>query len=140
LNINSNLETEINGEDRNIVMNITNLKQEYTKNEEPRLRVFIQDYNNEMKYSRVPKLLTSEVFSKMFWRLKEANSKKIIFDFDTTNNSTKLSSDGNGMWFDFDMSSLSSEKIYEFEFLIKENGLKDYLILNQGFRFKVLSS
>jgi hypothetical protein len=140
LNINSSLETEINGEDRNIVTNITNLKQEYTKNEEPRLRVFIQDYNNEMKYSRVPKLLTSEVFSKMFWRLKEAHSKKVVFDFDTINNSTKLSSDGNGMWFDFDMSSLSSEKVYEFEFLVKENGLKDYLILNQGFRFKVLSS
>jgi hypothetical protein len=123
--------------ERNYVVNVTNLKAQYVGQETARLRLFIQDYNTELRYNKIPIDLTSEVYSNVHWRLLDSYSKEIIVDFDAVYNSTKLSSDGSGMYFDMFMTDLPVNKVYEFEFLVKENG-QDYMITNQGFRFKVI--
>jgi hypothetical protein len=124
--------------ERNLVTNVTNLKNYYTQNEISRMRVFVQDYNTEVVASRVPQATRSAVFKTMHFRLLEAFTREVIIPFDTDTNSTLLSCDANGMYFDLYMADLDVNHVYELEFLIKENE-KDYLIVNQGFRFKVIT-
>ena len=123
--------------ERNFVLNITNLKHYYTREEKARFRLFIQDYNTELQYSKMPLDLVSEVFNNVHWRLVQAYTRDTLVPFDTVCNSTRLSSDGGGMYFDCYMSDLEPNQVYELEFMIVENG-EQYLVINQGFRFKLI--
>lgn len=120
---------------RNYVVNITNLEQFYNQGESTRLRVFIQDWEQDYSTQRLPKPATSRTFRNMYWRLIDPFTKEVIIPFDDIG--TKLSSDGGGMFFDFWFSDVSPSRVYEFEFHIHENGKSDYF-LEQGFRFKVI--
>lgn len=123
--------------ERNFVTNMTNLKDYYTSDEVTRLRFFVQDYNTELSYFKVPVNFTSEIYECVHWRLLHAFTREVLVPFDLVYDSTKLSSDSFGMWFDFWMEDLEPNQIYEFEFMIRENG-QDYYILNQGYRFKII--
>jgi hypothetical protein len=123
------------GAERNFVVNITNLKAEYAQNQTVRFKVFVQDRNTELPAFHLPRPSKSLILNSMSWRLINAYSKAIIIPFDSTY--TKLSSDGATMWFDMYMSDLDSQVVYELEFSINEHG-RDYLIKNEGFRFKVV--
>lgn len=120
---------------RNYVINITNLKEFYSQNEQSRLRVFIQDWEFNFTTLRLPKQATSKIFKNMYWQLIDAYSRKIIIPFDEVG--TKMSSDGFGMFFDFWFSDLEKNRVYEFEFKFSENGRTE-TVTNQGFRFKVI--
>ncbi len=124
-----------NSTERNVVTNITNLKNFYTENEVTRLRVFAQDYSTEVVAYRIPQTAKPTVFKSMYYRILEAFSRDIIVPFDTS--ATKLSTDANGMYFDLYITDFEPNHVYEIEFMINEDG-KDYLIANQGFRFKVV--
>lgn len=122
--------------ERNWVVNITNLKQEYSNKERARMRVFAQDYNTEMVAYRIPVETRSVIIRNMNWRLMEAFTKKEVIPYHEIG--TACSYDSSGMYFDIYMSDLDPMQVYEIELKIKENG-KDYIISNQGFRFKVLN-
>jgi hypothetical protein len=49
-------------------------------------------------------------------------SGKVILDYDNTNDSTRLSVVGQGMFFDFKMQSLPAGRTYGFRFYITERG------------------
>ena len=61
----------------------------------------------------------------MFYRVRDHESGDIIIPFDSSDNSTKLSSDSTGMYFDFYMSSLPRGRSYVFDYLIKQNGFDE---------------
>jgi len=124
-------------QERNIVCNITNLKNYYTTTEIARLRVFTIDYNTEVISYRIPQTMKPTVFKQMYWRLLDAFSREILIDFDTESNSTLLSCDAGGHYFDLYMEDLVPNFVYEIEFLINENG-KNIFLTNNGFRFKVI--
>lgn len=121
---------------RNYVVNITNLEQFYNPAENTRLRVFIQDWDQDYATQRLPKPAISRTFRSMYWRLIDPYTKDVVVPFDDIG--TKLSSDGGGMFFDVWFSDLDVNRVYEFEFRIDENGKSDYF-LEQGFRFKVIN-
>jgi hypothetical protein len=121
---------------RNYVVNITNLEQFYTRKENTRLRVFIQDWEFDFATQRLPKPAVSRIFKHMYWRIIDPYTKDIVIPFDTQG--TQLSSDGQGMFFDFWFNDLESSKVYEFEFKLEENGRTDFFY-EQGFRFKVVN-
>lgn len=123
------------GAERNFVVNVINLKTEYSQDQVVRFKVFIQDRNTELPAFHLPKPSKSLILNAMSWRLTNAYSKAIVIPFDSTY--TKLSSDGTTMWFDMYMSDLDPQVVYELEFLINEHG-RDYMIKNEGFRFKVV--
>lgn len=120
---------------RNWVVNITNLRDIYTSEDVARLRVFVQDYNTEQVATRVPTETIPTIVRDMRWRLKTAYGQKDIIPFDVVN---KLSYDGNGMYFDLYMKDLDIEEIYQLDFVIKSESGKDYNVINEGFRFKVV--
>jgi len=121
--------------ERNFVLNVTNLKNEYVQNQTARLKVFVQDLNPELPALRLPTPARSLILNSMTWRLLNAFSREVVIPFHST--ATKLSSDGFGMYFDMYMQDLTPHVVYELEFQITENE-RDYFITNEGFRFKVV--
>ncbi len=120
---------------RNYVTNIINLKEYYNCSEHSKFRIFIQDYNFEVFTSKLPKTSKSKIFKNMFWRIIDPYTKEIIIPFDSIG--TKLSSDGDGMFFDFWFRDLDEGNVYEIELKIIEDDTV-HLITNQGFIFKVV--
>jgi hypothetical protein len=137
INFKRKLASGRNVAERNFVINITNLKHYYTQEEKARFRVFVQDYNTELQHNKLPIDLVSEVYERVYWRLLHSFTRDVLVPFDLTYNSTKLSSDAGGMYFDVYMKDLDVNQVYEIEFAIIEND-QQYLILDQGFRFKVI--
>ncbi len=122
--------------ERNFIVNIQNLKTVYLQQEIARFRVFVQNYNTDLRVYYLPVDPMSEIYKTSHWRVVHAFTREIIIPFDLTGNSTLMSADGRGMYFDFYMSDLEINQVYELEFLIRENG-QDYITTNQGFKFKV---
>jgi hypothetical protein len=59
----------------------------------------------------------------MYYRVRDFDSGDIIIPFDTSSiNSTRLSTDSQGMFFNFDMGSLSRGRSYVFDFLVRDDG------------------
>ena len=73
----------------------------------------------------------------MYYRVRDVVDGKIIIAFDKSNNSTKLSTDSDGMFFDFYTDSLPRGRMYAFDFLIRRNG-KDTVIKDAASNFKVI--
>ena len=73
----------------------------------------------------------------MFYRIRDVNDGKIIIDFDKTNNSTKLSTDEDGMFLLFFTDSLPRGRTYSFDFLISRNGA-DTVIKDAASKFRIV--
>ena len=73
-------------------------------------------------------------FSKMYYRVRDANTDEIVIPFHQEG--TRLSSDSEGMYFEFEMSNLYDGRIYMFDFLIKDLG-NDRLFRGASAKFRV---
>jgi len=125
----------VNALEMNLVVNITNLKDEYNSNETQRLRVFAADYNQEVPGYKLPLNLDSVILSDLRWRLIKAWTREIVVPWST---STRMSTDAEGMYFDMYFNDLDINEVYEFELLCSTGIGRDITITNSGFRFKVL--
>ncbi len=126
-----------NVNERNLITNITNLRYEYQKGDKIRLRVFVQDYDSDLKDYKLPSKSKSVIVPNMYWRLRKAYENVIVIPW--TYDSTKLSYDNEGMYFDIWTSDFDINIIYQIDFLIKSDSTgKDLYIENPGFRFKVV--
>jgi hypothetical protein len=121
--------------DVNLVVNMTNLKDEYNTQEVERIRVFASDYNQELPGYRVPLVLDSVVIPDMRWRVIKAFTREIVIPWSL---STKMSTDKDGMYFDFYFRDLPVNEVYEFELLCVTDIGRDLSITSRGFRFKII--
>lgn len=124
-----------NAMEMNLVVNITNLKDEYNSNEVQRLRVFAADYNQEVPGYKIPLNLSSVILPDLRWRLLKAWTREVVIPWSP---STKMSTDSEGMYFDMYFNDLNINEVYEFELLCSTDVGRDITITNSGFRFKVL--
>lgn len=99
-----------------------NLNDRYKDTEEARLRVFVEQKSRDVVLRKTPFEKKSQVFHNMHYRVRDFISGDVVVPFDKTYNSTRLSSDSRGMYFDFHMSSLPRGRAYIFDFLIVSNG------------------
>lgn len=113
-----------------------NLQPHYRKKDAVKLRVFIEDRDRDIVFKKTPFETPSQVFESMFYQVKDAQSDRILIPFDTDKNSTKLSSDSEGMFFKFYMDSLPAGRTYRFEFLIKDFE-NDYFVKDVSAKFNV---
>ena len=123
----------------NYTINVTNLKDNYTNIEAAKLRVFVASFDPTLTSFYLPYKATPKICPEMYWRLIDPYSKDIIIPFDTSDSGTKLSADGEGMYFNLYMQDLTLNKPLELQFLIREYG-SDHLIENEGFIFKVVTA
>jgi hypothetical protein len=124
-----------NSFEKNYVVNATNLKQSYKKEEQARIRVFAQDRDLSQVATRYPVPTRPLIVPDMRWRLIKAYSKhEEVIPFSIN---TRLSTDSDGMYFDLFPCDLDINEVYELEFIIKNDQGKDFVVNNKGFIFKV---
>ena len=134
LKISKNNISAINFRENRYLVTMTNLKQRYRQDEVSRLRVYVENSDRDIVFSKKPIEKPSEIFQNMYYRVRDWGSGNIIIPFDTTNNSTNLSFDDIGMYFDFYMSSLPRGRLYVFDYLIKQNDF-DIIIKDAASKF-----
>ena len=66
--------------------------------------------------------MTSTIFDKVYYQVIDKLSSKVIIDYDTLHDSTRLSVDSEGMFFDFKIQALPPGRTYGFRFRIVERG------------------
>ncbi|MAG25251.1 hypothetical protein CMI47_06695 [Candidatus Pacearchaeota archaeon] len=120
----------------NPFINITNLKSSYRRSQKVKFRVFVEDINDDLVLVKKPIKSKSKTFTKMHYRIKDFDSGDIIIPFDTEKGGTLLSTDSEGMYFEFYMDSLQPGRTYGFDFFISDSGV-DQIFSNVATKFKV---
>jgi hypothetical protein len=121
---------------KRFVVNVLGLSEEYTTCEMTTLRVNIFDYSSPLiTVVRVPVELPGIVIRDVHYQVRDVETNDVKIPFDTTYNSTRVSSDATGMFFELDTSNLVPEHTYVIDVLIKTNGVKQiYKDAGQAFR------
>jgi hypothetical protein len=118
-------------------VHITNIHSEFRASDQVRLRIFGRDFNAEYKQAvRRPISLPPVIFDEVYYRVKDADSGRTVIDFGENNNVTRVSTDSQGMFFDFHMEVLPRGRVYEFEFLVINKGVRT-ITKDHGARFTV---
>lgn len=136
LKVSKNTTTAVSYGEQRLNVSLLNLRHRYKQSEYVRIRVFAENADRKVVFRKTPLETPSQIFPNMFYRVRDVEAGDIFIDFDDTNNSTKLSSDSQGMYFDFYMSSLPPGRAYVFDFLIKQSGF-DQVIKDAASKFIV---
>ena len=122
---------------RELSATIMNQKPSYLQTEKPRFRVHVEDLTPTVVRARkLPRENKSLVFREMHYQIRDALSGDIVVPFETSKNSTMLSSDGDGMYFDFYMDALSKGRNYMIDFSINDLG-STVILRDSGIKFRV---
>ena len=119
-----------------LFINITNLTRIYRHSDKVTLRVFVENIDRQIVAKKLPLEAKSEIYTEMFYRVRDYDSNTVIIPFDTKDRATRLSTDTQGMYFDFYMDSLSKGRTYVFDFLIKDLG-SDLVFTDVAAKFRV---
>ena len=112
-----------------------NVSNDYTKDETVKIRLVARD--NDADYSSATRTVTrlkTFIIPKTYYRLVDANTGKIVFDFGEKDNSTRISTDFEGMYFNFDCSVAPAGRSYRFEFLAVDGNTRQVLKDRVNFR------
>ena len=105
------------------LVHATNVDQQYTTEDEARVRLFGRDLLKENEpATKIPQTRQAEIFDNIYYRVKDVDSGDVILDFGESDNSTRVSTDVDGMFFDFHLDVLPPGRSYTFEYLIIEPG------------------
>lgn len=113
-----------------------NIKNIFKSTEKQRIRIFAQDGNENIKAVKVPYKTESLILENAHYRVVDLHSEKAIFDFDYVTNSTKLSTDSEGMYFDIYMSDLIIGRVYGIDIRVERQGAI-HIFNNVGGTFRV---
>ena len=127
LKVKKNLRTSFKYRERRLLATTLNLNDRYKETDFVRIRLFIENADRAVVFTKGPIEKPSEIFENVHYSIKDAINGKIIIPFDTSNNSTKLSTDSDGMYYDFYMSSLPRGRSYIFEYLVKQGSINTYI-------------
>jgi len=120
---------------KRLFVNITNLRSEYRASDKVRFRVFVEDIERVIVATKTPIETKSEIFTKMYYRVRDYDSGDVIIPFDSTSNATLLSTDVDGMYFDFYMDGLQRGRTYTFDFeVIDQNSEQVFTEVAAKFR------
>jgi hypothetical protein len=137
--INANERTGFFNTPDRILATVTNLKAEYDNNEIVKIRVYAEDRDRPIKAKKLPYYSPSNIYNQMYYSVKDFDSGKTIIPFDSANNSTRMSTDSQGMFFNLYTESLPPGRSYTFEFLIKDAGF-DQILTDVAAKFTVNKS
>ena len=110
---------------KRLLASITNLQSEYSKDSKIKIRVFVEDVDRPIKYKKVPFVNDGEIFTSMYYRVIDSMSGNVVIPYGLSG-STLLSTDSDGMYFNFYVDSLHKGRSYKFEFLVKDMGVDQY--------------
>ena len=118
---------------------ITNAEKSYGAKDTVKFKLFgndiIADNNAPVK---TPYTLPSVIYEKVYYQVVDRVTGKIVVSYNKDNSGTKVSSDSEGMFFDFKMQALVPGRSYAFDFYIEDRG-DSYLVQNRDSIFEVRS-
>lgn len=119
-------------------VSMPNLKGTYEQDEVVRMNLFVRDrdYNPSavLTGSSGP---TGKVVTRAYYRVDDDRTDEVVVPFGTgSNESTRLSYDGDGNYFKFYMSSLPRGCVYRIVFLLDIDGQRQ--LVDEGFKFRVV--
>jgi len=122
---------------QNPSIKIVNLKPKFSTSESVRFRLFGRNLDNKIHPPvKIPIYAKSEFFEDVFYRVRSKLTGEILIPFDAEFNSTRISRDSEGLFFDFKMSNLFPGRDYYFEFLIKVDG-REHIDSQDSLSFRV---
>lgn len=107
-----------------VKIGISNLKQEYKLNSQPKLRIFARElyplktFTNQFAYG-----VTKYLPQSTYYQIKDLNSDDIIIPF---SNFSKVSCDSDGNFIKLDLKNWEVNRVYKIEFKIELNGYTEY--------------
>ena len=120
------------------LLHATNVLRQYNKKDEITVRLFGRDLiGEEDDPVKIPIRRETVIFENVFYRVVDVDSNELIFDFGEKDNSTRVSTDGNGMFFDFHMDVLPAGRSYTFEYLIDDQQTRK-IVKDRNVIFRVL--
>jgi len=121
----------------NVLISVLNVNEEYRQGEKINIRVFAEDRDRSITYVRTPYEKKSMIYRNMHFRIRDVFDGSILIDFDKVNNSTLLSTDEDGMFFNFYTDSLPKGRTYVIDFLISRNS-NDTVIKDAASKFRIV--
>jgi len=123
---------------RKYAINVLGINNEYAENEEVTVRVNVFDENNPIIVAkRLPVLMPGVVLRNSYYAIRNSVTNEYVVPFDSTTNSTRLSSDSSGMYFNFNTSTLAPLRTYVVDIMIIVDG-QQQKYLNASSPFKVI--
>jgi hypothetical protein len=125
---------------RRYYVNVTNINQEYSLGDVPRLNVFFFDFSApSIKLVNIPIETPSVIVQDAYYSVRDVITNYVVIPFDLVYNSTKLSGDSQTMFFDLWMSSLIPGRSYVIDILVNEGG-KTQVYRDVSPAFRVMQS
>lgn len=116
---------------------VTNAVRSYSKKDTVRFKLFGRDVIEENNMPvKTPINLPSVIYEKIYYQVVDRVTGKIVLSYDDTSDSTKVSTDSEGMFFDFKLQALTPGRSYSFDFFIVDRGVS-YLVKNRDTTFEV---
>ena len=128
--------TSFDNDETRYITNITNIKESYHQGRKVRARFVIFDVEEKVKAIKVPLYRASDILTSCHYRIRDANSDDVLVPFDTTDNSTLMSTDSQGMYFDFFTQDLDLGRTYTFDVLIIDKGIQQ-VFKNVSGKFRI---
>lgn len=119
-------------------VNVIGTRSDYSEDEEANFRVNIFDENSPIiRAKRLPIDLPGVVLRNSHYAIRNSVTNEYVIPFDTTHNSTKLSSDSYGMYFKLSTSALPSLRSYVVDIMLNV-GSEQQKYLNASAVFRVI--
>lgn len=119
---------------------IINANSTYTHGEIPTIRLFVREKNLANEPVRIPIQLKSEIIQKAYFQIKDTNKLNVLVPFsdelDTPDESTRISADGDGMYFNFPVSLLPRGRTYTIDIAYYDRGIRRVWESNLAFKVK----
>lgn len=117
---------------RDVIVSVVNSRNSYKQGSEAVFRLFVEDLNatSKEKPYKLPRKRKSIVFDTAHYSLIDKETGTVIVPFDKTTNSTRISTDADGMYISFKTSGLTRGRIYTLHILINDRGIERLMKLD----------
>ena len=135
LEVSRSTTSDFNSTPANLIIKAVTLPSRMQHDEVLKIEFFVTDKNAKQKVYKVPYRINSTILNEMYYRIRDLDTGQVIIPFETSNNSTKLSSDKQGMYFNLRTEILPRGRNYTIDIMIDDFGQRQiYLGVGQGFR------
>ena len=117
---------------RDVVVSVANSRNSYKQGNKAVFRLFVEDLNatSKEKPYKLPRKRKSIVFDTAHYRLVDKETGTVVVPFDKITNSTRISSDADGMYISFLTAGLTKGRIYTIDILINDRGIERLMKLD----------
>ena len=127
--------------DNNLLVTVSNNRSFHYKDQTSRFYLYIRQKNwSPNIYTTATTVPQTEVFENLYFKIIKVATDETIFDYDTTNNSTLLSYDSRGNYFDLDVGMLEPNYTYQVELSLYNVATKSYEQLSFKHKFRVVNN